>query len=298
MGLLGMLKKITILYFLSCLIPDKHEKFRDLLEYWPRKDAVGLTMVEKLPVFETTEDSLRVYQITDGETFITAYVRPSDTGGLGKLVRCKLYKGRSRDVMITALTDYGWKDQDTVLNDVTDTEDAWRYSYLMTSCFWNRRDPYRRFDELAELPPPDPLTWLLRAGRDIYMTTASYFKNPGVKATDSRTDDTNTQTTLMMTVKTYVTKTFWPEDAEPDNPNDSVKEDDATRGWFDQLCRTVGHSVPTVWGAGDVTTVGTGQTSEGNTEIGDDESPTGRWHAFNYVMDHVSRGWAAEGGGG
>ncbi|XP_078580629.1 uncharacterized protein LOC144864429 [Branchiostoma floridae x Branchiostoma japonicum] len=258
-----ILKKIVILYFLSCLIPDKHEKFRDLLEYWPRKDAVGLTMVEKLPVFETTEDSLRVYQITDRETFITAYVRPSDTGGLGKLLRCKLYKGRSRDVMITALTDYGWKDQDTVLNDVTGTDDAWRYSYLMTSCFWNRRDPYRRFDVLAELPPPDPLTWLLRAGRDVYMTTASYFKNPGVKATDS------------------------------------VKEEDATRGWFDQLCRTVGHSVASVWGAGDVTTtVWTGQASEGNTEIGDDESTTGRWHAFNYVMDHVIRGWAAEGGGG
>eukprot|EP00058_Branchiostoma_floridae_P000531 XP_002586019.1 hypothetical protein BRAFLDRAFT_110185 [Branchiostoma floridae] len=125
--------------------------------------------------------------ITDRETFITAYVRPSDTGGLGKLVRCKLYKGRSRDVMITALTDYGWKDQNTVLNDVTDTEDAWRYSYLMTSCFWNRRDPYRRFDELAELPPPDPLTWLLRAGRNVFKTATSYFQDGGRsigKATD------------------------------------------------------------------------------------------------------------------
>ncbi|XP_066300806.1 uncharacterized protein [Branchiostoma lanceolatum] len=212
---MGILKKLVILYVLSCFVDDKHEKFRTLLAHMPRKDAVGLTMVEKLPVFKTTRDSLRVYQITDRQTFITAYVQPSETGWLGTLVRCDLYKDRSRDVMMTSLTDYGWKDEDTVMNVVTDADDMWRYSYLLDSCFWHRRG--RHFDELAELPPPDPLTWLLQVGRNVYKTTASFLKDAGrptEKATDPRTNDT--PRTTLMTVKEYVTKTFWP-DAKPGN---------------------------------------------------------------------------------
>ncbi|XP_066300104.1 uncharacterized protein [Branchiostoma lanceolatum] len=334
---MGILKKLVILYVLSCCVDDKHEKFRTLLAHMPRKDAVGLTMVEKLPVFKTTRDSLRVYQITDRQTFITAYVQPSETGWLGTLVRCDLYKDRSRDVMMTSLTDYGWKDEDTVMNVVTDADDVWRYSYLLDSCFWHRRG--RHFDELAELPPPDPLTWLLQVGRNVYKTTASFLKDAGrpmEKATDPRTNDDTPRTTLM-TVKEYVTKTFWPEDAKPDNHHDSaddgrrltwtglardvpakiglsyvkstiwpdetsekatvnggrfdpVKNEDARRGWFDQLCRTVG--VATAWESGDViSTVRTGQANIGNTdsqEIGDDDISTSWWHGLIWTPSTTS----------
>ncbi|CAH1241335.1 Hypp6345 [Branchiostoma lanceolatum] len=274
---MGILKKLVILYVLSCFVDDKHEKFRTLLAHMPRKDAVGLTMVEKLPVFKTTRDSLRVYQITDRQTFITAYVQPSETGWLGTLVRCDLYKDRSRDVMVTSLTDYGWKDEDTVMNVVTDADDVWRYSYLLDSCFWHRRG--RHFDELAELPPPDALTWLLQVGRNVYKTTASFLKDAGrpiEKATDPRKNDDTPRTTLT-TVKEYVTETFWPEDAKSVNHHDSAKDEDATRGWFDKLCRSVGVAT-----SGDVTpTVRTGQTSEGQTEsqeTGHDEFTTGWWY--------------------
>ncbi|XP_019615838.1 PREDICTED: uncharacterized protein LOC109463456 [Branchiostoma belcheri] len=300
---MGILKKLVILYLLSCLVDDKHEKLRTLIAHMPLKDAVGLRLVEKLPVFETTKDSLRVYQITDSKTFISAYVQPSDTGGLGRLVRCYLYKDRSRDVMMTTLTDYGWKDHDAVMNVVTDANDVWRYSYLLDSCFWLREG--RHFDELAELPPPDPLTWLLQAGRNIYKTTFSYFKDAG-KTSDLRMDDRTQPTTPKSGFMEYLTTTFWPEDVKPDTDHDSAKDEDAADGWFTKLCRSVRDSVPTAWPSGDVTsTVQTGQTGGRNRDSPEiasegDEFSTGLWHGLqlNYLMDYITTAWTAKGGGG
>ncbi|XP_019621654.1 PREDICTED: uncharacterized protein LOC109467935 isoform X1 [Branchiostoma belcheri] len=206
--------------------------------------------------------------------------------------------------MMTTLTDYGWKDQDTVMNVVTDADDVWRYSYLLDSCFWLREG--RHFDELAELPPPDPLTWLLQVGRNIYKTTCSYFKDAGkTTGQDLRMDDRTQPTTLKSGFMEYLTKTFWPEDVKPDTDHDTAKDEDATAGWFNKLCRSVRDSVTTTSPSGDVrSTVQTGQISGGNTDSpkiasDGDEFSTGLWHRLqlNYLMDYIITGWTAKGGG-